>query len=44
MKIKTWQELPPEARDYVRFVEEVAGVPVRFVSVGPERDQVVKVA
>ena len=34
-------DLPPEARDYVRFVEELAGVPVTFVSVGPARDQCV---
>jgi adenylosuccinate synthase len=35
------QDLPDEAREYVRFVEELAGVPVTFVSVGPARDQTV---
>jgi adenylosuccinate synthase len=35
------EDLPPAARDYVRFVEEHAGVPVTFVSVGPARDQTV---
>ncbi len=34
-------ELPREARDYLRFVEEAAGVPIRLVGVGPDRDQVV---
>ena len=34
-------ELPPEARDYLGFVEEHAGVPIRLVGVGPGRDQVV---
>jgi len=34
-------ELPKEARDYLRFVEEAAGVPIRLVGVGPGRDQVV---
>ena len=34
-------DLPPAARDYVRFVEELCGVPVTFVSVGPARDQCV---
>jgi adenylosuccinate synthase len=34
-------ELPQAARDYLRFVEEAAGVPIRLVGVGPGRDQVV---
>jgi adenylosuccinate synthase len=34
-------DLPPAARDYVRFVESMAGVPVSFVSVGPDRAQTV---
>jgi adenylosuccinate synthase len=34
-------DLPPTARDYVRFVERMAGVPVTFVSVGPGREQTV---
>jgi adenylosuccinate synthase len=34
-------ELPPEARDYVRFVEEFVGVRVSFVGVGPSREQTV---
>jgi adenylosuccinate synthase len=35
------EDLPGAARDYVRFVEELAGVPVSFVSVGPGREQTV---
>ena len=35
------EDLPPEARDYVRFVEDLVRVPVTFVSVGPARDQTV---
>ena len=35
------EDLPPEARDYVRFIEEFTGVHVSFVSVGPARDQTV---
>jgi adenylosuccinate synthase len=34
-------DLPPAARDYVKLVERIAGVPVSFVSVGPARDQTV---
>jgi adenylosuccinate synthase len=34
-------ELPPAARDYLRFIAEGAGVPIRLVGVGPGRDQVI---
>ncbi|MBW3626104.1 MAG: adenylosuccinate synthase [Actinobacteria bacterium] len=40
----TLDELPPEARDYVMFLAEQGGVPVRYVGVGPERLQTVHVA
>ncbi|MBW3547655.1 MAG: adenylosuccinate synthase [Actinobacteria bacterium] len=40
----TLDELPTEARDYVRFLAEQGGVPVRYVGVGPERLQTVRVA
>jgi adenylosuccinate synthase len=35
------QELPPEARSYLGYIEEFVGVPIRLVGVGPGRDQVV---
>jgi adenylosuccinate synthase len=34
-------DLPQAARDYLDFVAERAGVPVRLVGVGPGRDQVI---
>ena len=34
-------DLPPEARDYLAFVEQQVGVPIRLVGVGPGRDQVI---
>jgi adenylosuccinate synthase len=34
-------DLPQGARDYVRFIEESLGVPVRIVSVGPDRVQTI---
>ncbi len=40
--IRSWNDLPFEAKGYVRRIEEISGVPVRFVSVGPEREQVVE--
>ncbi len=38
---RRWEELPPQAQVYVRRVEELVGVPVRMVSVGPEREEMV---
>jgi adenylosuccinate synthase len=34
-------DLPPQARDYLRFIADFVGVPVRLVGVGPDREQVV---
>ena len=34
-------DLPAAARDYVRFIEEFAGVHVSLVGVGPARDQTI---
>jgi adenylosuccinate synthase len=33
--------LPREARDYLDFIEDRTGVPIRLVGVGPGRDQVI---
>lgn len=35
-------QLPDLAQAYVRKVEELVGVPVRFISVGPERDETIE--
>jgi adenylosuccinate synthase len=34
---RNWTDLPPQARDYVRFLSQQVGVPVAIVSVGPDR-------
>jgi len=39
--IRKGSDLPGEARDYIRFIENFCDVPVKMVSVGPEREQVV---
>ncbi|MFO0858262.1 MAG: adenylosuccinate synthase [Phycisphaerales bacterium] len=38
---KSRRELPANARSYVEFIEKFAGVPARFVSVGPGREQTI---
>jgi adenylosuccinate synthase len=39
--IRQWSHLPEAARAYMDAVARLAGVPVRLVSVGPEREQIV---
>jgi adenylosuccinate synthase len=34
---RRWEDLPPEAQQYVKRLESLAGAPIRMVSVGPER-------
>jgi adenylosuccinate synthase len=36
-----WSQLPQAARDYVTFLENTIGVPIRTVGVGPGREQFV---
>jgi len=38
---KTYDELPENAKSYVRRLEELAGCPIVMVSVGPRRDQTI---
>jgi adenylosuccinate synthase len=40
---RTWDDLPQAARAYLHRIEELAAAPIRFVSVGPERSQMVVV-
>ena len=37
-------DLPAAARGYLDRLEELSGVPVRFVSVGTRRDQIIEVS
>ena len=41
---QTYEELPKQAQAYVRRMEELVGVPVSIVSVGPAREQSLPVA
>jgi adenylosuccinate synthase len=41
---QTFEELPKQAQAYVRRMEELVGVPVSIVSVGPAREQSLPVA
>ena len=39
--VRSYDELPKEARQYIELIEERAGVPVEWISVGPERQQTI---
>jgi adenylosuccinate synthase len=41
---RTWEDLPPRAQAYIRRISELAGVRVDYVSVGPEREQMIDMA
>lgn len=38
---RSWDQLPQGARDYIRRIEKLIGIPIDIVSVGPERDQAI---
>ena len=40
--IRKFSALPPSARQYVEMIERLVGVPVRWISVGPERDALIR--
>ena len=40
-KIRKFEDLPQNAQNYVRKIEELLGVPMRWVGVGPERDSMI---
>ena len=39
--VRTWEELPKQAQEYVTFIEKAIGCPITYVSVGPERDSII---
>ncbi len=42
--VRSFADLPEAARDYVDYIKEALGVPIGWVSVGPERSQLIKVS
>ena len=36
--VRTWDELPENAKKYVEFIEQAVGCKIKYVSVGAERD------
>lgn len=38
---RSYEALPKETKDYIKAIEEITGVPVKSISVGPKRDQTI---
>ena len=39
--VRTWEELPEEAKAYVQMIERAIKCPIRWISVGPERESII---
>jgi adenylosuccinate synthase len=40
-EVRRFEDLPRPARDYVARIEELVGVPIELISVGPDRDETI---
>ena len=40
-EVRSFDDLPKEAKEYVGYVEDVIGIPVTMIGVGPARDATV---
>ncbi|MBN2639835.1 MAG: adenylosuccinate synthase [Bacteroidales bacterium] len=40
-EVKTFDDLPENFKNYIRFIESEVGVPIKLVSVGPDREQTI---
>ncbi|BBH18694.1 adenylosuccinate synthetase [Paenibacillus baekrokdamisoli] len=40
--IREFTALPPNAQQYVRYLEQLIGIPIRWISVGPRREQLIE--
>ena len=42
-KVRSAENLPEKARNYIKTIENIVGVKVKMVSVGPERSQIISI-
>ena len=38
---KSFEELPEQAKEYIRFIEEYIGIPVKFIGTGADREAMI---
>jgi len=41
-KARKFKDLPAKAQNYVKLIEDIAGVPVKLIGVGPERNAIIR--
>ena len=41
-KVRSFEDLPANAQSYIKMIEDAAGVPVKWIGVGPERDATIR--
>jgi len=41
-KVRSFDDLPVNAQNYVKLIEDATGVPVKWIGVGPERDATIR--
>lgn len=41
--ISNFKDLPKEAKEYIKFIEEFIGVKIKFISTGSKRNETIKV-
>lgn len=41
--VTSFHELPQNAQNYLSFLEQAVGVPIQYFSVGPDKDQTIKI-
>ncbi|VVE25867.1 adenylosuccinate synthetase [Pandoraea aquatica] len=39
--VTSWDQLPAQAQNYLKRIEEVSGIPIDMVSTGPDRDETI---
>jgi adenylosuccinate synthase len=40
-KIRTYKDLPLNARKYIERLEQLIGVPIKYIGVGPNREDII---
>ncbi len=41
MQVRRWDDLPKNAKDYIARIQELIGVKIEWIGVGPGRDAIV---
>ena len=42
-EIKSYQQLPENTKQYIQFIADFIGVPIKIISVGPGTDEIIHI-